>query len=138
MGDDTNVISPDAPLGGYEPLDPSRAPVPYTVRVNAVLVRRGFWPKFRRVAAGLPFGEDLAALWFCAFDRETPAGTKALILAALAAFVVPKRFLPRRLPGLNLADEGALAAAAVAALRRSIKDHHREAARALLAKVAGS
>ena len=134
MGDEAKTMT-----DGQGPLDGSRALVPYTVRVNAVLVRRGFWPKFRRVAAGLPFAEDFAALWFCAFDRETPTATKALILAALAAFVVPKRFLPRRLPGLGLglADEGALAAAAVAALRRSIKERHREAARGFLGKVAG-
>ncbi len=138
MGDKANPAADDPTWDDYAPLDPSRAPVLHAVRVNAVLVRRGFWPKFRRVAAGLPFAEDFAALWFCAFDRETPAGTKALILAALAAFVVPKRFLPRRLPGLSLADEGALAAAAVAALRRSIKDKHRVAARELMSKVAGS
>ncbi len=119
---------------------PSSALVPYAVRVNASLVRRGFWPKIRRVAARVPFAEDAVALWFCALDRETPASTKALLLAALAWFVMPKPFRPRRLPipGLLVADEAAVIAAALALARRAIQPLHRERARAVLARMARS
>ncbi len=124
----------------YEPLPASAALVPYAVRVNASLVRRGFWPKIRRVAAGVPFAEDAVALWYCALDKETPASTKALLLAALAFFVVPKPFRPRKLPipGLMVADEAAVIAAAVALARRSIQPRHREQAKAILSRMARS
>jgi uncharacterized membrane protein YkvA (DUF1232 family) len=125
---------------GLEPLPASMALVPYAVRVNASLVSRGFWPKIRRVAARVPFAEDAVALWFCALDRETPAATKALLFGALAWFVVPKPFRPKRLPipGLMLADEAAVIAAAIALAKRSIQPRHREAARDILARMARS
>jgi uncharacterized membrane protein YkvA (DUF1232 family) len=119
---------------GLEPLPASAALVPYAVRVNASLVRRGFWPKIRRVAASVPFAEDAVSLWFCALDKETPASTKAILLGALAFFVVPKPFRPKKLPipGLMVMDEAAVIAAAVALARRSILPRHREAATRVL------
>lgn len=121
---------------GPEPLPASAALVPYAVRVNASLVRRGFWPKIRRVAASVPFAEDAVALWYCTLDKETPAATKAILFAALAWFVAPKPFrirkLPIPIPGLDLADEAAVIAAALALARRSILPRHREAARTTL------
>ena len=56
-------------------LDPSRALVPAVVRVNSFVVRRGFWPKIRKLARRLPFAEDAVALWFCARDPATPTTT---------------------------------------------------------------
>ena len=35
-------------------------------------VRRRFKAKFKRLAARLPFSEDLLAAYYCAFDRDTP------------------------------------------------------------------
>lgn len=134
-------MSEEAKLNpGLEPLPASAALVPYAVRVNASLVRRGLWPKIRRMAAGVPFAEDAVALWFCALDRETPASTKALLLAALAFFVVPKPLRPKKLPipGLLIADEAAVIAAAMALARRSIQPRHREAAHRVLSRMARS
>lgn len=121
-----------------EPLPASAALVPYAVRVNASLVRRGLWPKLRRGAARIPFAEDAVALWFCALDRETPASTKAMLLAALAWFVLPKPLRPKRLPipGLMLADEAAVIAAALALAKRAIQPRHRDQARDILARMA--
>ncbi len=130
-------MSEEAKLSaGLEPLPASMALVPYAVRVNASLVRRGFWPKIRRVAASVPFAEDAVALWFCTLDKETPASTKAILFAALAWFVAPKPFrirkLPIPIPGLNLADDAAVIAAALALAKRAIQPRHREAAKATL------
>lgn len=127
----TSMSEEAKPPYGLEPLPASAALVPYAVRVNATLVRRGFWPKIRRVAASVPFAEDAVALWFCALDKETPTSTKALLLGALAYFVAPRALRPRRLPipGLNLADEAAVIAAALALARRAIQPRHRDAAR---------
>ena len=126
---------------GTAPLPASLAVVPYAVRVNASLVQRGFWPKIRRVAAGVPFAEDAVALWFCTLDKETPAATKAILFAALAWFVAPKPFrlrkLPIPIPGLNLADDAAVIAAALALARRSIQPRHRQQAQATLYRMRG-
>jgi uncharacterized membrane protein YkvA (DUF1232 family) len=112
----------------------SRAVVLHAVQVNASVVHRGFWPKIRKVAAHIPFAEDAVALWYCALDRETPATTKALLFGALAFFVIPKPFRPRRLPipGLLLADDAAVIAAAIAFANRAIQPRHRELARRTL------
>lgn len=119
------------------PLDASRALVPAVVRVNARLVRRGFWPKIRRFARHVPFAEDAIALWVCARDPATPWRTKAILLAALAYFVVPTDVLPDWFAGIGFTDDAAVIAAAVGLAGRSIRAEHREAARALLDRIAG-
>ena len=119
-------------------LPASRAVVLHAVRVNASVVRKGFWPKIRKVAAHIPFAEDAAALWFCAIDKDTPASTKAILLAALAFFVIPKPFRPKRLPipGLIMADDAAVIAAAIAFANRAVQPRHRELARRTLNRMA--
>jgi len=90
------------------------------------------------VAAHIPFAEDAVSLWFCAIDRETPASTKAILLAALAFFVIPKPFRPKRLPipGLIMADDAAVIAAAIAFANRAVQPRHRELARRTLNRMA--
>ena len=119
------------------PLDPSRALIPHVVKVNATLVRRRFWPKLRRVVRHIPFAEDAVALYFCALDRDTPAATKGMLLAALAYFILPMDVIPDFIPVLGFTDDAAVIAAAVALARRSIKPEHREAARAQIERLAG-
>ena len=119
------------------PLDPSRALVPHAVKVNATLVRRRFWPKLRRVVRHIPFAEDAVALYFCALDRDTPAATKGMLLAALAYFVLPTDFIPDFIPGLGFTDDAAVIAAALGLARRAIKPEHRDAARAQIERLAG-
>ena len=119
------------------PLSPARALVPHAVKLNASLVRRRFWPKLRAVAAHIPFAEDALALFYAAIDRETPAGTKAMLMAALAYFVLPTDVIPDWIPGLGFTDDAAVIAAAVGIAGRAIQPRHREAARAQLDRIAG-
>ena len=42
--------------------------------------RHQFWRKTRRVAASLPFAEDLLAAYYCAFDRGTPLAVKTSLV----------------------------------------------------------
>jgi uncharacterized membrane protein YkvA (DUF1232 family) len=63
---------------------------------NEERVRREFWAKAKRVAAGLPFAEDLLAAYYCAFDQRTPLRVKAALVGALAYFVLPFRLRSRR------------------------------------------
>ena len=128
---------PDAAFDPATPLHPSRALTPHAVKVNATLVRRGFWPKLRRVARHVPFAEDALALFAAAMDGETPAASKATLMAALAYFVIPTDVLPDFLPALGFTDDAAVIAAALAIARRSIKSKHREIARAQLDRISG-
>jgi uncharacterized membrane protein YkvA (DUF1232 family) len=95
-------------------------------------VRRGFWKKVRRVAAKLPFAEDLLAAYYCAFDRETPMHVKAALIGALAYFVLPFDFIPDVMPVLGFADDAAVLATALRMVAGHMRPEHRDAARAAL------
>jgi uncharacterized membrane protein YkvA (DUF1232 family) len=97
-------------------------------------VRRGFWPKLARTAARLPFAEELLAAYYCAFDRHTPRRVQAVLLAALAYFVLPFDFIPDMLPILGFTDDAAVLAAAVKVVAAHISPEHRAAARRTLAR----
>src|SRR5438477_11164696 len=76
-------------------------------------VRRGFWSKARRVAAKLPFAEDLLATYYCAFDPATPFHVRAALMGALAYFVLPFDVVPDILPALGYTDDAAVLVAAL-------------------------
>jgi uncharacterized membrane protein YkvA (DUF1232 family) len=101
---------------------------------NERRVRRGFWPKVRRVAARLPFAEDLLAAYYCAFDRQSPLQVKAALLGALAYFVAPVDLLPDILPLLGFADDALVLVTALRMVSSHIRDEHRAAARQALAR----
>ena len=95
-------------------------------------VRRKFWIKIKRVAAKLPFVEDLLAAYYCAFDRETPRHVQVALLGAIAYFVLPFDFVPDMLPVLGFTDDAAVLATAIRTVASHIRTDHREAARAAL------
>lgn len=113
-------------------LDPSRALVPATVRVNEVRVDQGFWPKFRRVATKIPFAKDLLAVWYSARDEDTPLRAKGLMFAGLAYFVLPTDALPDIIAGLGFTDDAAVLFALMNVVGHNVKRKHRDAARNLL------
>jgi uncharacterized membrane protein YkvA (DUF1232 family) len=120
MTDEAKPFDPRAQL------DPSRALVPATVRVNEVRVKEGFWPKFRKVAAKIPFARDLLAVYYSARDEETPLQAKGLMFAALAYFVLPTDFLPDFIGGLGFTDDAAVLLALFNVVGRSIKPRHKQ------------
>jgi uncharacterized membrane protein YkvA (DUF1232 family) len=95
-------------------------------------LRRRFWLKLKRVAAKLPFAEDLLAAYYCAFDKETPRHVQAALLGAIAYFILPFDFIPDMLPVLGYTDDAAVLATAVRLVSAHITEDHREAARAAL------
>jgi uncharacterized membrane protein YkvA (DUF1232 family) len=97
------------------------------------VVRTGFWPKLARVAAKLPFAEDLLAAYYCAFDRNTPNQVRFILLGALAYFVMPIDVVPDLLPMFGFADDAAVLAAALKAVSDAIRPEHRDAAKRKLA-----
>ncbi len=97
-------------------------------------VRRGFWAKLRRFAAGLPFAEDLLAAYYCAFDRETPRHVQAALVGALAYFVLPFDVVPDMMPVLGFTDDAAVLATAAKLVASHLRPEHRDAAKAAIAR----
>jgi uncharacterized membrane protein YkvA (DUF1232 family) len=97
-------------------------------------VRRGFWIKIKRVAAQLPFIEDLLAAYYCAFDHNTPLQVKAMLVGALAYFVLPFDAVPDVMPLLGFTDDAAVLATAVKLIADHMRPEHRKAARRALAR----
>jgi len=98
-------------------------------------VRRNFWRKFGRLAARIPFAEDLLTAYYCAFDRYTPRHVRVALIAALAYFIAPFDVLPDMLPVIGLTDDAAVLAATIKLIWDHIQPVHREAARAALARI---
>jgi len=92
------------------------------------LVRRSFWRKCQRVAARLPFAEELLAAYYCAFDRNTPVHVKTALIATLAYFVLPSDLVPDFLPVLGYADDAASLAVTMRLVAAHILPAHRAAA----------
>lgn len=120
-----------------EEFDPEQALVPVDPAADERRVRQGFRRKIARVASKIPFAADAVAAWFAARDPETPRKTKALILAALSYFVLPADAIPDIFAGVGFTDDAAVIAAMLALVGGSIRARHREAARALLQRLAG-
>jgi uncharacterized membrane protein YkvA (DUF1232 family) len=99
------------------------------------LVKRGFWRKCKRVAAGLPFASELLAAYYCAFDRETPVHVKAALIATLAYFVLPADAIPDFLPALGYTDDAVSLAVTLRLVAAHILPEHREAASAALERL---
>ncbi len=104
---------------------------------NRKRVEEGFWPKFRRVAARLPFAEDLLTAYYAAVDSATPFRVRAGLLAALAYFVVPVDMIPDLIAGLGYTDDAAVLMAALRTLGNHIRPEHRERAAATLSETLG-
>ena len=100
---------------------------------DAAYVEQGFWSKIRRLAGRVPFVTDLVAAWYCAMDRATPHHVRAVLMGALAYFVVPVDVIPDFVAGLGFVDDATVLAAAVSAVAEHIKPHHVLRARRALA-----
>ncbi len=101
-------------------------------------VRKDFWAKVKKVAARLPFAEDLLSAYYCAFDRKTPRHVQAALLGALAYFILPFDFIPDMLPILGFTDDAAVLATAIRMVASHIGPEHHDAAKAALARLRGA
>jgi uncharacterized membrane protein YkvA (DUF1232 family) len=112
--------------------NPAAVQLPATIARNERIVTEGFWKKLLKVAGKLPFAEDAAAAYFCAVDPHTPSKVKAILLAALAYFVMPFDVVPDFIAGLGFTDDAAVLAMAITLVAGQIKDRHRRSARTAL------
>lgn len=101
---------------------------------NEQRVRRGFWPTLRRAARHVPFSEELVAAYYCALDRRTPMRVRAMLLGALAYFVLPTDMVPDLLAGIGFTDDVTVLLGVLGVVRAHISEDHRTAARSALAR----
>src|SRR5690349_5726237 len=80
-------------------------------------VRAKFWRTVKKAARQVPFMEDLVAAYYCALDKDTPFKVKAILLGALAYFVLPVDTIPDIVAGIGFTDDVAVLTAAISAVR---------------------
>jgi len=114
---------------GFEPAD--------RLAEDRESVRKRFWIKLKKVAAKLPFTEDLLAAYYCAFDKQTPRHVQVALLGAIAYFILPFDFIPDVMPVIGFTDDAAILATAIRLVATHITEDHREAARAALRRGVG-
>lgn len=113
------------PLDG-EILSPAR------MARNERIVRDGFWRKLRRTLGRIPFAEDAVAAFYCATDSTTPLHARAIMLAALAYFVLPIDLVPDALTVIGFTDDATVLATAIAVAGAHIRAEHRAKAKRVL------
>ena len=107
--------------------------LPAQIARNERIVRDGFWRKLRRALGRIPFAEDAVAAFYCAMDSTTPLHARAIMLAALAYFVLPIDLVPDALTVIGFTDDATVLATAIAVAGAHIRPEHRaKAKRALL------
>lgn len=101
--------------------------------VRAERVKSRFFATLKKAARYIPFTDELVSAYFCALDPETPHHVRAMLLAALAYFVLPLDTVPDFLVGIGFGDDAAVLLATIAMVRTHISPIHRETARKVLA-----
>lgn len=102
---------------------------------NEARVRKDFWPKLRRVLGKLPFASELLAAYYSALDPKTPLSAKAILMGALAYFIMPVDLVPDFIAVLGFTDDGALLFMALRQVSQHITSAHRARAHDYLAKL---
>jgi len=92
------------------------------------MVREGLWTKLRRAIGSIDFAREAVAAWYCARDPATPARVKAILIGALAYFILPTDVIPDVLIGLGFTDDAAVFWAAWQAVSSHITEDHRQQA----------
>ena len=110
----------------------SRAMIPAVMTRNEKKVRQEFWAKLARFAGHIPFAEDAVAAYYCALDTTTPLRVRALLLGALAYFIMPVDLVPDFIAGLGFTDDATVLATVLALVARHITPAHRRQAAKVL------
>jgi uncharacterized membrane protein YkvA (DUF1232 family) len=118
-----NEPTPGKEVGPYDPVSYAQ---------DSERVADGFWDKVRKTLGRVPFVEEAVAAYFCAADAKTPLQVKAILVGALAYFVIPADMIPDFIAGLGFTDDAAVFYAALRTVAPHIQARHREQARRAL------
>lgn len=105
---------------------------PAKLAADSARVERSFWPKFRRVLRRIPFSRELLAAYYCAIDPDTPTYVRAVLMGALAYFIVPTDMIPDFIAWFGFSDDATVLLTAVNAVSGHIRDRHRDKAQEIL------
>jgi uncharacterized membrane protein YkvA (DUF1232 family) len=119
-----------------EILEPDHMAGQNTSGADEASVRAGFWRTFAKAAKQVPFAEDVVAAYYCALDPEKPGKAKAVLLGALAYFIMPMDAVPDFLALVGFSDDIAVLTLAIATVRPNLTEAHRMAARKSLEELA--
>ena len=97
-------------------------------------IRERFWPTVKRALRHVPFIDEVVAAYYAMLDPETPLASRLTLIAALAYFVTPFDLVPDFILAIGFLDDASVLIAAISAVRSSIKEEHRVAARQALAE----
>ncbi len=97
----------------------------------------GFMDKARRTLGKVPFLEQALAAYYCATDPLTPKHVKAVLVGALAYFIVPADVVPDFIAGLGFTDDAAVFWAAWNRVSAHVTDAHRRQAATRLEQLQG-
>ena len=120
-----------------EILEPETLAGDKTTGADESSVRAGFWRTFGKAAKHIPLAEDVVAAYYCALDPQTPGKAKAVLLGALAYFIMPMDAVPDILALVGFSDDIAVLTLAVATVRNNLTEAHRMAARKSIASLGG-
>ncbi|SEQ55987.1 Uncharacterized membrane protein YkvA, DUF1232 family [Faunimonas pinastri] len=95
-------------------------------------IKARFWPTVKKALRQIPFMDEVVAAYYAMLDPATPMRSRLIIIGALAYFVSPFDVIPDFIVGLGFLDDASVLAAALATVRSSITDEHRQAAREAL------
>ncbi len=101
------------------------------------LVRERFLEKARHTLGRVPFLEEACAAYYCALDAKTPKHVKAVLVGALAYFIMPIDVIPDFIAAFGYTDDAAVFWAAWRTVSAHVDDGHRQRARDLVAKLRG-
>ena len=116
------------------PFDPDRPFDEARYRRERAQVESDFWDKLRRSIGRIPFAEDALAAYYCTLDPATPMQVKAILVGALAYFIVPTDMLPDFIALLGFTDDAAVIAAALRTVLPHVQERHRDQARSALSQ----
>lgn len=113
----------------YPNLDSEDIIKPDTMERNEKTVRVGFWQKLKHNLARIPMAHQVVAAYYAAFDPATPFRTKAMLLAALAYFIMPFDVVPDFILGLGFTDDMTVLLTAFGLIRSHVTADHLERAK---------
>jgi len=105
-----------------------RCQLPVVVEKNEKTVKKRFWKKFARVASLIPFTQELLSAYYCSIDPSTPTRVRAILLAAIAYFILPTDLIPDFIVGLGFSDDATVLTAAIGIVAGHITDAHKSQA----------
>ncbi len=119
----------------YPDLDGNEITMPEIIDRNEETVRKGFWAKLKRNLARVPMADQVVAAYYAAFDPATPIRTKAILLAALAYFILPFDVVPDFVLGFGFTDDMTVLLTAFGLIRTHVSDAHRQRAKETVEKL---